>query len=383
MRFRLLPLLGLFCAALFAGQSMNSSQLVDFVRSSLAMKYNDGKIADYLKKVSLTDKLDQKTVETLEAQGAGPKTVKALQDLCDQTANMKSSNPPANAQSGTGTTGPSASMTNEVKQPPPPSSVDQKKILDAMANYANTYTDNLPNYLCVEVIKRYVSFDGGENYRFEDKVMAKLSYNGGQENYKVYLVNNQMVDTDLNKIGGARSSGEFGSLMKSLFAKKSQAEIGWDHWARLGPNVVAIFNYFIDSGHSDFMLDYDNGAQRIVTAYRGLIYADPYTGVIRRIKFQAVDIPADFPLRQADTILDYGDQKIGDNTYILPLRAYVTMAGPHNVHTKNDETFTLYQKFGTESNITFSKDVVPDTNSKPAEPAEDPLMKGLPPPPPK
>ena len=381
MRIGLFPILCLLSAALFAGQTINSSQLLDFVRSSLALKYNDGKIADYVKKVTLTDKLDRKTVESLEAQGAGPKTIKALDDLCDQTANMKSSSPPANGQSST--SGPSASMSNEVKQPPPPSSVDQKRILDEMANYANTYTENLPNYLCVEVIKRYVSFDGGQNYRFDDKVMAKLSYNGGQETYKVYLVNNQMVDTDLNKIGGARSSGEFGSLMKSLFAKKSQAEISWDHWARLGSNVVAIFNYFIDSGHSDFMLDYENGAQRIYTAYKGLIYADPYTGVIRRIKFQAVDIPADFPIRQADTILDYGDQKIGDNTYILPLRAFVTMAGPRNVHVKNDETFTLYQKFGTESNITFSKDVVPDTNSKPAEPSEDPVMKGLPPPPPK
>jgi hypothetical protein len=60
------------------------------------------------------------------------------------------------------------------------------------------------------------------------------------------------------------------------------------------------------------------------------------------------------------------------------------MAGPHNVHTKNNEMFTLYQKFGSESNIQFSQEQLkPDTNSKPAEPTEDPVMKGLPPPPPK
>jgi hypothetical protein len=385
MRFRLLPILCLFSAALFAGQTINSSQLVDFVRSSLAMKYEDAKIAKYVKGVTLTDKLDRKTIESLEAQGAGPKTVKVLQDLCDQTANMKSSNPPANGPSGTApASGLSSSMTSKIPQPAPPDSVEQKKILDEMGNYANTYAQNLPNFLCVQVTKRYVSFDGGENYRFEDKIMTKLSYNEGHENYKVYLVNNQLVDTDLEKLGGAISSGEFGSLMQSLFAKKSQAEFGWDHWARLGPDVVAVFNYFIDSGHSDYTLDYDRGAQRIVTAYKGLIYADQYTGAIRRITFEAVDIPADFPIREAKTILDYGDQRIGDNPYMLPLRAFVRMAGPKNVHTKNDETFTLYQKFGSESNIQFSKDELkPDTNSKPVEPTEDPVMKGLPPPPPK
>jgi hypothetical protein len=385
MRFRLFVAFCIFCVVLMAaGPSLSSSQLVDFVRSSLALKYDDGKIAKYIKSVTLTDKLDRKTLESLEAQGAGPKTIKALEELCDKTASMKSNTPEKAAGSSTpGSNAISSSMAT-YKQPPPPSSVDQQRILDEMRAYANTYTENLPNYLCVQSIERYVSFDGGENYRFEDKIFSKLSYNNGQEHYKVYLVNNKMVDTDLDKLGGARSSGEFGSLMKSLFDKKSQAEFGWDHWARLYGNVVAVFNYFIDSGHSDYYLDYENGAQRIVTAYRGLIYAEPNTGVIRRITFEAVDIPPGFPIRKADTILDYGDQNIGGNTYILPLRAFVTMAGPNNVHTKNDEQFTLYKKFGADSTITFSPtDLPPDTNSKPQEPTEDPLMKGLPPPPPK
>lgn len=354
---------------------MNSSQLVDFVRSSLALKYDDGKIARELKGIKLTDKLDQKTVESLEAQGAGPKTIKALEELRDETANIKSSGSANDL---------SSSMTPEFKQPPTPDSAAQKKILDAMRNYANTYTQNLPNYLCVQVTARYKSFDGGQNYRFEDKIAAKVSYNDGQEKYKVYLVNGKMADTDMEKLGGARSSGEFGSLMKSLFAEKSQTQFGWEKWARLGPNVVAVFNYSIDSAHSDFMLDYDNGAERTITAYKGLIYADEDTGVIRRITIEAVDVPAGFPIRESNWILNYGDQKIGDNTHILPLSAFVTMVGPNNVHTKNDETFKLYQKFNADAVIQFSKeDLQPDANSKPADAGEDPVMKGLPPPPPK
>jgi hypothetical protein len=147
---------------------------------------------------------------------------------------------------------------------------------------------------------------------------------------------------------------------------------------------MPVFSYFIDSAHSDYSLDYDRGAQRIFTAYKGLIFADENTGAISRITFEAVDIPATFPIRQATTILDYDEQKIGENSYLLPLSAKIQMAGPNNVHTRNQETFKLYQKFGTESSITFADVDKPLPADKTAEqPVEDPAMKGLPPPPPK
>ena len=61
-----------------------------------------------------------------------------------------------------------------------------------------------------------------------------------------------------------------------------------------------MFNYSIDSGHSDWSITYGmpSDSQRIVTAYKGLVYADPQTGEISRIKFVAVDIPKGFPVQK-------------------------------------------------------------------------------------
>jgi hypothetical protein len=383
MQFRSLVLLLAFGLALLADTTMTVNQLQEMVRSSLALKYDDGKIAKFLKGVKLTDKLERKTIEDLEAQGAGPKTVKALEELMSESATLKSATP-ASGQAAP-PTGPSSSLSN-YKQPSPPDSVHQKEILDAMRAYATSYTQSLPNFLCVQVTDRFVSFNGGESFHHADKILTKLSYNEGHENYKVYQVNNQSTDTTFEKLGGAISSGEFGSLMSSIFSDKSSAEFGWDHWARLRGKVVVVFNYFIDSGHSDYVLDFDRGAQRIVTAYKGLVYADENTGAIQRITFEAVDIPAGFPIREAKTILDYDDAKIGEGTFIVPLRAVVRMHGPNAVHTRNEEEFRMYQKFGTESSITFGADTVPEPlppEKTTEEPITDPLMKGLPPPPPK
>jgi hypothetical protein len=114
---------------------------------------------------------------------------------------------------------------------------------------------------------------------------------------------------------------------------------------------MAVFNFFIDSGHSSYSIEY-NREQRIITAYRGLIYADEYTGAISRITFVAVDIPKSFPVNEAAEILDYDDVNISGQPYICPLKADLRMRAGRE-KTKNDIEFRLYRKFGTESNIVY------------------------------
>ncbi len=80
-----------FTVALQAQMQMNVEQLVEFVRSELALKQSnyDKQTAAYIKKIQLTEKLTDKTILDLEAQGAGPRTVQALQELRDQTVAKK------------------------------------------------------------------------------------------------------------------------------------------------------------------------------------------------------------------------------------------------------------------------------------------------------
>src|SRR5436305_11059442 len=87
---RALLLLSACVLALEGQMQMNVQQLADFVRSELALKqHTDKQLAAYLKKMQLTEKLTDKTITDLEAQGAGPRTVQALQELRDRTASLK------------------------------------------------------------------------------------------------------------------------------------------------------------------------------------------------------------------------------------------------------------------------------------------------------
>lgn len=390
---------------------MNVQQVADFVREELALGHSsDKQIANYLKKVHLTEKLTQKTITDLQAQGAGPKTVKELERLRAETADMKAPShaatySPATAQDnvaeiGSGTSGIS------VKAPPipPPDSIQQAKMLDAIKQYARSYNRNLPNFICVRVTRQYLAlYPDLDRYRKVGTILARVGYHDGQEENRIYSINDKLVNMGVNEAprgGGAFSTGEFAALMYSIFDPQSQAEFGWDHWGTLRGKRVAVFNYLIDSAHSSFTITFDGGApdaQEIVTAYKGLVYADPTTGAIARITFDAVDIPTRFPIKHAKDILDYGEQEISGNNYICPLRAELWMnSGSQNSH--NVIEFRDYRKFQTGFVIHYGStakappplpksetEEQPASASKappPKPPSNNPFALPAPPPPP-
>ncbi|MGH9626667.1 MAG: hypothetical protein ACRD4G_20330, partial [Bryobacteraceae bacterium] len=341
MKFCLCLLVLCGCLALQARTEMrmNVQQVADFVREELALGHHtDKQIANYLKNVQLTQKLTQKTITDLQAQGAGPKTVKELERLRSETANMK---PPSHAATYSPATAPdhvaaigSGSMGISVKAPPipPPNSIQQAKMLDTIKQYAISYTRNLPNFICVRVTRQYTAlYPELDRYRHTGTILARVGYHDGEEENRIYSINGKLVNMGVNQVprqGGAFSTGEFADLMRSIFDPQSQAQFGWDHWGTLRTQRMAVFNYYIDSAHSTFSISWEAGApdaQQVITAYKGLVYANPDTGAIARITFIAVSIPPMFPVKKAKDILDYGEEKISGNTYICPLTAKLWM----------------------------------------------------------
>jgi hypothetical protein len=403
-----LCLLALCGALLLQAQTqMNVEQLAQFLQSELALKQStDKQIAATVRKIQLTEKLTDKTIIDLQAMGAGQKTVEALKELRDKTKDMKPGGRDATSSPATapdsllqGGSGPAtASLGTKLPPIPPPDSVRQRQILDAMRDYATNYTSTLPNFMCVEMTRQFADPRAQDNYRSIGTILAKVAYKEGQENYQVYSINGKLVDQTMMSVkGGAVSTGEFGSMMREIFDPKSAAEFNWDHWGTLRGRRMAVFSYFIDSGHSSYNITYgqdEKEQQRIITAYQGLVYADPDTGEIDRIKFVAVDIPKSFPVTATTETLDYDLVDISGQKYICPLMANLWMKSSDGA-LKNEIQFRNYRKFSSDFNIKYETDnlqPVPDSKTqeqapapKPAEPAKPKSnwdLPSAPPPPP-
>lgn len=364
VRFALAALL--VCGCALAEQTLTVDQLLSFIRSSVKMKMPDKEVAGYLAKVKLSERLDERTVEELQGEGAGPKTVAALDALATASESLAKPQPKAPPKPA-------------YVPPPPPSSEEQQEIISEMREYAMNYSKGLPDFICTQVTRKYYAQTGKDDFHPEATVVEHLTYFDQQEHYKVTMVNDHYVDLSHEAVGGAVSTGDFGSLLRSTLTPKADAMIEFDHWGTLRGNLCYVFSYHITSGNSDWSVSYgraDKTTDRVIVGYRGLIYVDKKTHKILRITFEATEIPRSFPVHEATDILDYGYQNLSGNQFLLPLKAQVYIADDRT-RSRNDIEFRMYNKYSADATIQFDTEVpapLPDdqTTEQPAQPQAQP-----------
>jgi len=346
----------LFCAAVMAfAQSVSVADLVKFIKSAIELKQRDADVAKYLSHMKLTDHLDDRTVEELQSLGAGPKTVAALREMVDGSAKLPEAPPPPKA-------------LPPPPPAPPPDVIEQGKIIAAAREYALNYSKQLPNYLCLEVVRRAFDYNandaaGNEQWRSDDTVVMRLSYFEQKEDYKVVMVNDRAVENKtVDSLGGVTSQGEFGTMLREIFAPESEARFEWDHWAKLRGRKMYAFSYDIDQPHSQFSIVWEK-TDKVVPAYRGLVYIDVDTNMIMHITQEPYDIPHTFPVRASKEVLDYDFQKIGDSQFLVPLKVVMTSRTTKYL-SKNEIEFRLYQKFGADTVIKFDETPAPLSDEK-------------------
>src|SRR5437868_13906096 len=96
MKAKLLLLCALLLAVTvaLAQKAWTAAQVIDFVDSQIKLKGDDRATADYLRGIKLTQKLEPRDVENLQARGAGVRTLQALRKLSEDSASLTAAPPP-------------------------------------------------------------------------------------------------------------------------------------------------------------------------------------------------------------------------------------------------------------------------------------------------
>lgn len=333
-----------FCCVLWAQVRMNIDQLRAFIQSSRKLGHSDKQIADYIKNIKLTESLNEATIEDI---GGDPRTIDALRRLAETSKTLPAPKPPA---------------PKPVAQPiPPPGSVEQARVLDAAREYAMDYSKKLPNFICTQVTRRFEDPSGLEFWQSQDTVVEKLSFFEQKEDYKLLFVNNRAFTGTRERIGGTVTRGEFGTRLKEVFDRKSEATFEWERWATLRGKRMHVFHYAIRQERSEYSVQY--GTSVTVPGYEGFVYIDRDTLAVMRITQEVKQMPVGFPIQSILAILDYDYTKVADQEFVLPLKAStVARMGKHLF--KNDVEFRNYNRFGAEATITFAPDPLPEDQLK-------------------
>src|SRR5689334_5120340 len=225
-------------------------------------------------------------------------------------------------------------------------------LIDRAKEWAATFTQGLPNFVCEQLTTRYMEESRASGWQPLDIVTAKVVYEDGKEDYREITVGGKRTNKGMMELGGSTSTGEFATTLRNLFSNRTQASFKFLQSTNVGESRAAIYDFKVALRNSDWFTTV--GSQSLLPAYSGSIWIDKSTGQVRRIEMQADNIPKDFPLVSIEWAVDYDDVSLGTGKFLLPVHAENLGCWRRASNcTKNVIDFRNYHKYAGESTITF------------------------------
>jgi hypothetical protein len=154
------------------------------------------------------------------------------------------------------------------------------------------------------------------------------------------------------ELGGQTSTGEFASMLISLFAPARNAEFKFFRSASLHGGEAAIYDFKVALPRSDWTITV--GGQSLMPAYSGSVWIDKTTAQVRRIEMQADNVPKDFPFDSVQSAIDYEEVSLGTAKFLLPVKAEnLSCQRGSPMCGKNTIEFRDYHKYSGESTVVF------------------------------
>src|ERR1700722_11434644 len=158
-----------------------------------------------------------------------------------------------------------------------PDSADDRAILDAGLQNALAFTSTLPDFMCIQSIRRFQSRPGSHSWAPTDRLAVQLRYTGGVEDYHLVSIDDRPTSQPYHAVGGAVTNGEFGSWLHSVFDPAAAAEFRMEGRATARERPVVVFSYTVARDHSHYDLSYREGPGHVSSAtvgYHGRVYID-------------------------------------------------------------------------------------------------------------
>ncbi|HTW65302.1 MAG TPA: hypothetical protein VME17_11825 [Bryobacteraceae bacterium] len=235
---------------------------------------------------------------------------------------------------------------------PRPTGDPHMALVEKARGVAASFLQGLPNYIVSEDTTRYVSETRQPSWNVVDLVSAEVVFEDNHETYRNLKINGRPSNKPPEE-SGAWSTGEFGTILGSLFSPYTDAEFKFAQDDTIEHRSAAIFDFKVLRVRSNWRIW--TPGQYILPAYKGSVWIDKSTGEVLRLEMQAKDIPEKFPEITVETAVDYDSIRLGTpDPFLLPIDAQALSCWrDSNECQKNSIEFRNYHKFAGESNIEF------------------------------
>jgi len=270
---------------------------------------------------------------------------------------------------------PSSPSSQITSNPSVPTKETFPQFVEMARQKAIKYVQEMPNFICIQTTKRYLRIPQrpsrtgimpGEQWALEDQIIEELTYFNQKEFYRLLKMERRAgaaLSTEASR--GSRSTGEYASLLASLFQPASRAYFQMEGVEKISGRKTVRARYRVEQANSDRELKFfleGNLMRSIKVAYRGRCWLDMGSGQAVRLELEAIAIPADFPIARSSTTVDYGLVDIAGTKFWLPVRAEAQLATSSSKdlpeHEKLRESrnvleFRDYHRFGADVRILY------------------------------
>jgi VWFA-related protein len=384
-----------------AAKRVTVAQLEQSLAADAASHRVDENVAHRLGDLELSERLTDATLDRFANHlPLGPRTALALQLLADESAFLE---PPVSELPATAT----------------PDEATQQRMMDRARGYVVRIWPHLPDFFVTRTTARFDDsaqvFKQGEwpvraGLHLVGIVTHKLTYRDGKdiidqgtEQTPVAAVAGKGAPAAAPQDLGMTSRGDFGPELTIVLTDSAKGKIAWSHWEKTSAGLAAVYNYSVPKAVSHFEVSYcciapdvqqelrygnrsrgttasvmatgqaDAKLFQVTPGYHGTLSVDPDTGAILRITIET-ELNSDDPISRAATMVQYGPVKIGDRTFIFPVRSMALSVekpgfngrpGEQNTLLLNQTTFTDYHRLGATIRM-FAN--APEANTPAANP---------------
>ncbi len=244
------------------------------------------------------------------------------------------------------------SRSSPAAPPARPAGNSKMALIEKAREVAATFLEGLPNYVVQEGATRYVSETRTPSWNVVDIVSAEVVFDEHKETYRNIQINGKPSKKPPEE-SGAWSTGEFGTILGSLFAPYSDAQFKYAQDDTISHRAASVFDFKVLRVRSNWRIW--TPGQYILPAYRGSVWIDKETGEVLRLEMQAREIPEAFPEVSIETAVDYDSIRLGTpDKFLLPVHSEILSCWRgSNECQRNVIEFRNYHKFTGESNIEF------------------------------
>ena len=197
-----------------------------------------------------------------------------------------------------------------------PSETEGNELLERTRNVTLAAANAMPDFLVKQIIKRSVAYGTTANWIPQDNLTIAVGYraNVGEE-YKILTVNGMPAGrrcyrraaiTASTRRKDASSSGvEYISALADVFKPESKTEFRMVDTDVIKTRRTVVYEYIIKKDFSQLTLSLADTGARAVVGSRGRLWIDRELDRVVRFEQIATEIPPDFPITAASSLIDY------------------------------------------------------------------------------